>query len=323
MRILIHIALVCLPLLAFSQQVPQYSLYALNPYAYNPAYADAAQRIEAHALFRGQWVGMKGSPTSKLFHTTLPIPYLSSGVGLQVQNDALGALRFTQISLGYAYGMKVGRGYRLSLGLSAGIVQSALDGGKLRAPDGEYGLGTPIHNDGQLPTGTTSAMSHKLSAGLFLKGKNLQLGLSSQHLTQAGVNYDFDNAVNFVFSRHYMGFASYRIPLNHIFSLQPSILVKSDLTQTQAEASVLAEYQNQLRLGVSYRGFDANTSDAIVIMGGLRLSPRLTLMYSYDVTRSGLRDASQGSHEIMLGYELDRTIGKARLPKIIYNPRLL
>jgi len=42
--------------------------------------------------------------------------------------------------------------------------------------------------------------------------------------------------------------------------------------------------------------------DAVSIMAGYYIFPELRLTYAYDLTTSALRNASSGSHEIMLNY---------------------
>jgi hypothetical protein len=47
------------------------------------------------------------------------------------------------------------------------------------------------------------------------------------------------------------------------------------------------------------------------------------LGYSYDLTRSSLNTVSNGSHELLLRYQLDKPVGQGQPPPIIYNPRSL
>ena len=58
-------------------------------------------------------------------------------------------------------------------------------------------------------------------------------------------------------------------------------------------------------------------------MGGFKLSEKITLAYAYDLTLSELSQVSNGSHEIMINYNLGKALGKGKPPRIIYNPRNL
>jgi hypothetical protein len=93
--------------------------------------------------------------------------------------------------------------------------------------------------------------------------------------------------------------------------------------QTQIEGSVRIVYDDFVTGGLSVRGYSQNTLDALVIFGGLKLSDHLTIAYAYDLTLSALNQASSGTHEVMLKYNLNRIIGAGLPPRVIYNPRFL
>lgn len=322
-RNLLIVCIVFSPLMLLAQQTSQYTLYSLNPYAYNPAYAAASNYLEATGVFRKQWLGLEGSPTTQNLNFHLPINFLNSGIGTNIENEKVGAIRVTKISLGYAYGMRLGKGAKLSLGLSGGVLQSSLDGTKLLAPDGEYGGLTPIHNDNLLPDSKINAISYEVDAGIYIKTATLDVGLSVLHLTGSKIDYSFNDVTDFNYARHYIGFLSYKIDLNDKVRLIPSIMVKTDFVQNQMDATILMEYNNKYLLGTAYRGYNKTSNDALSVLGGLKITSEWQLAYSYDFTLSGLKTPSQGSHEVILQYQLEKIIGKGKLPKIIHNPRLL
>jgi hypothetical protein len=89
------------------------------------------------------------------------------------------------------------------------------------------------------------------------------------------------------------------------------------------EFSVLTKYNENIFAGASFRGYRTESLDAVAFLAGFRLSEKLTLHYAYDLTISNLNAVSNGSHELLLNYNLGKPIGKGRPPKIIYNPRSL
>ncbi len=322
-NLLLFLIIGLIPLITMAQQVPQYSLYHLNPYAYNPAYLGASSQIEANGVFRKQWTGLEGSPTTQNLNVVLPISYLSSGIGMNIENDMIGALRLTRLSLGYAYGLEIGKESKLSFGVNGGVLQSSLDGSRLLAPDGEYGGAVPIHNDNLLPETRINAISYSIDAGIYFKTSTLDAGISVMHLTESKVDYSFNDVTDFNFSRHYVGYLAYNFELNGKFSIRPSVLAKTDLIQSQLDVAVSAHYDQRYLAGLSFRGYNSNTIDALGVFGGLKIARNWMLAYQYDFPLSDLNTVNQGSHEVMLKYELKKTIGKGRLPKIIHNPRLL
>ena len=76
-------------------------------------------------------------------------------------------------------------------------------------------------------------------------------------------------------------------------------------------------------LGVGYRGFSNISSDALVFQGGFRLNSKLLMRYAYDFGLSQLRSVHNGSHEILISYNIATDFGKGTPPQIIYNPRFL
>ena len=82
--------------------------------------------------------------------------------------------------------------------------------------------------------------------------------------------------------------------------LKPNVWIKSDAASAQIDINLLAELNNMILGGVSYR-----YQDAVVLMAGLKmpLGPgNAKLMYAYDINTSQLRSYNSGSHEILLGY---------------------
>ena len=96
---------------------------------------------------------------------------------------------------------------------------------------------------------------------------------------------------------------------------------RSLLGPLSADFSVLFNYLDNIFLGASFRGYTKNAQDALIGMVGIKLSQQIKVAYAYDYTLSNLNVASQGSHEIVLQYNLGKPIGKGKLPPIIYNPR--
>ena len=83
----------------------------------------------------------------------------------------------------------------------------------------------------------------------------------------------------------------------------------------------MAEYNDNLFGGVAFRGYNNDSRDALVIMGGFKISNNIKLGYSYDVTLSDLQLVSSGSHEILLNYNLNKRYVFSKPPNTIYHPR--
>ena len=305
-----------------AQQAPQYSLYVLNPYAYNPACAGLENSLVATGVYRQQWSNLNGAPEMQHLNIHLPLYMISSGAGLRVENNLVGAHRSTQAILTFSFHRDLGRNAVLSIGASGGFLQYSLDGAKLRAPEGIYEpAGVIQHDDPFLPDGKVQAGTPLVEAGIHLQWKTLGLGLATQPVFAPVLEATSGGGFRLQPVRHYMGMATYQFSMGQNLAVKPGILVKSDLTETQMEISSIFRWKENIFAGASFRGLSSSARDAAVLLGGLRINERTTLAYSFDIPLSALQAANRGSHELLLRYELNKPIGTGKLPPVIYNPR--
>ena len=306
-----------------AQQLPQYSMYMLNPYAWNPAAAGAENSLVLTGVYRQQWADLPGAPVGQQVNGHLPLEFISSGVGVKLDNDMIGAHRTTQALLTYAYHLEFGRNARLSAGFSGGYLQYSLDGSKLRAPQGTYvePSGVFTHNDVSLPEEIITAGTVVGEAGVQLNVQNLTLGAAVQPVfapvLKAGQNGTFQLQP----VRQYLFSGSYNIVLGQDFEVKPGFFAKTDFFLTQIEVSANFQWRQNIFAGISYRGVSAKAKDAMVWMAGWRLNEKTMAAYAFDLPLSPLKSVNRGSHELLLRYNLNKPIGRGTLPPVIYNPR--
>ncbi len=304
-----------------AQQPAQYSLYMLNQYHHNIAYAGMDDYLSATGVFRKQWLGLEGSPITQNINVHLPWQYMSGGVGLSIENDILGAERNTSVRLSYNYIARLSANTRLSLGVGGGIIQKALDGSKLLAPEGNYEGTTINHNDDLIPLGLQTALAPTTSVALYLNTKSLQIGIAANNLTEPYINYESGINTEIQLKRNYTAYAAYKFNISDGLAFQPSFLSRSDFVETQMDFSVLATLNDNIFAGTSFRGYNQNTIDALIIFAGLNITPKIRLAYAYDLPLSALSNYHTGSHEVMINYNLKKEIGGMIPAKTIYNPR--
>jgi type IX secretion system PorP/SprF family membrane protein len=298
----------------------QYSLHMHERYGFNPAFGGMESSPAAGLLYRTQWTGLDGNPESRMINAHMPFYLWQGAIGFQLVNETIGAESRTgfMASYNYIYESTVGL---FSTGLRAGISQNTIDGTKLRSPDGIYQGGLIDHQDANLPNGKVSGVSPVLEAGVYFAGDYFESGLSMTGFYPAGIK--LEQQVDFNPKPVFHFFAEYFIvPFNEV-SFYPTAYVKSDLTQTQTELTLRAEWQNFLKVGLGYRGLGKNSQDAVILSAGVRLSPKFFLHYAYDIGLSSLQTAHDGTHELLISYNLGKRIGAGLPPRIIYNPRNL
>jgi type IX secretion system PorP/SprF family membrane protein len=302
---------------AFAQSQPHYSLHMLDRYQFNPAFAGMESSLSVTANYRAQWLGIPGNPEQRYLNLHLPFYLWKGALGMSLQHESIGAQKILNATVSYNYVSEISAGL-LSVGISGGITQQTLDGTVLRAPDGEYEGPTILHNDPILPNTVVHGLTPLVQAGVYFAGDLFEAGLALTgytpgHVQLEGIRLRDRATLNF--------FAEYFIESIPNLGLYPTVFIQSDFVQTQMSVAVRAEFNDFMTFGAGLRGYSGNTLDAVMLIGGLRLSDHLHLYYGYDLTLSALRSATQGSHELMLRYNLNKVVGAGLPPPVIYSPR--
>ncbi len=307
-----------------AQQAEQYTMYMLNKYAFNPAYAGMDNSLSATGVYRKQWVGLEGSPSSQHVNIHMPLYYLHGGLGLSFSNDIGGPERTTNVGISYNYNYNLGKSSVLSLSGGAGLIQKSIDGSKLRAPEGNYDMDGNIisHNDPELSIVLETAVAPTSRVGVMFKNDRFEAGVSADNLLGNELNFS-ETDFNFTLNRHYFFYLAYYWQLTSDIEISPSGFVKMDQNYLQTDVAIMANYNDFLLGGVSLRGYSDLNLDAVAFIAGFKMNENLTLAYSYDLSISSYNSVSQGSHEILINYNLNKEFGQGKLQNVIYNPRFL
>ncbi len=304
----------------FSQQLPQFAYGAVNPEFYNPAVCGITKSIDVSLIGRTQWVNITGHPTAQAISFSSYVPSLSGGLGIFVLNNQQGVQRNTYSMLGYSF-ITGKKNNRFGFGFRGGIIQSSIDGSKLRAPDGDYSGSIINHNDNLLPVNTVSSIGPDFSVGIFYLNKFMNIGFAGSHVLQPALKYSAANGNLLInLERNILSSVTFTINKNKDFSFKPSAIVKYNFNELQTESSLLVGYKNLGWVGVGYRGFDSKAKDAVIGFLGINLSQDFSIGYAYEFSLSKLSSANDGSHELMIHYST--SLSKPAKPeKVIFTPR--
>jgi type IX secretion system PorP/SprF family membrane protein len=301
-----------------SQQQNQYTQFVLNKYVFNPAYAGLDFSLSANLMYRNQWDGIQGNPRDLSLNVHLPFYLWSGAVGGMVDRQSFGVLSQTSLSGSYNYVSSLQFGL-LSFGGRLGISQLSVDGSQIITPEGDYN-GIFTHNDLILLENSDLGLGLKWDAGVFFYNKTIETGVAISHLPQSFISLE---RTSFGQTTHVNTFFQYNFKIFENIELLQSILLKTDFNQIQSDISSIFRINGNIFGGINVRGYNSRSLDAMAIIAGMKLGNNYTLSYSYDIGVSGLRRAHEGTHEILLNYNLRRILGSGELPKIIYNPRYL
>ena len=286
--------------LVFSQQDPQFSQNMFNKLANNPGYAGSNQAICATILHRSQWMGFDGAPKTLNLSIDAGIPAIHGGVGLNIVKDDIAAFSNLGLQLTYAYRTDLGAG-QLGAGLSLGMFQSGADGGWFDPAQS---------GDAAIPTGDVKGSAMDFGFGVYYNTQDVYIGISTSHFTEPTIEWSNSQME---LARHYFLIAGYAHELNPMFTLNPSIYLKSDGSSSQLDINTNVLYNNKLWGGVSYR-----LDEGLIALLGMHITDNLKFGLAYDVV---LNQIGNNSIEVMLGYNFKVNYNKA--VSKYKNPRFL
>ncbi|HET9570585.1 MAG TPA: type IX secretion system membrane protein PorP/SprF [Bacteroidales bacterium] len=303
-----------------AQYDAQTSQYMLAPGTFNPAVAGQDNDMLLTLQNRQQWVGIDGAPSTLLVNVTMPFVFgnRKHGIGLIIEKESIGLFSTQMLQLQYAWKKQLRSGV-LSIGIQGGILQEGFDGSGIYIPTSDYHITT----DASIPTGTLDGIIPDFSAGAWFQNKQFYAGFSVSHLLETVVNLktgpDDTNAdpPRMVASRTYYLTNGYNIVLpNTLYSVQPSFLIKTDMTAWQFDLTGKVFYKDKFWGGLGWR-----YQDAIIVLAGIKLQQGLSIGYSYDISTSAVAKFSGGSHELFMSYT--RKIGTATVSKRQKSVRIL
>jgi type IX secretion system PorP/SprF family membrane protein len=302
-KILLGAALLAIVGNANAQQDPMYTHYMYNTLSVNPAYAGTRDALTVTALGRKQWVGFTGAPTSITGTAHMPIGE-KVGLGLSFVNDQIGPLKNNQISLDFAYHLKLNSKSKLSFGLKGGVNLWSANLSTLKT-------GNEIQSDpSQYTYNVNNSLTPNVGGGIYYYRERFYMGISVPKLLQnkVGTTDTKDAAGNVTGNSnllteqyHFFTILGTVFNLNDNVKLKPTALLK--ITQSAPiEGDLTATFilQDKINLGLMYR-----TGDAVGALVGLSLSPQFYVGYSFDWSFvNNTAKYNNGSHEIMLRYDL-------------------
>jgi type IX secretion system PorP/SprF family membrane protein len=279
---------------ACAQQDPQFSQYMFNPLFVNPAYAGSRGIMNGALEMRTQWVGFgDGRPNTQVLAINTPTKKGKVGLGLEVFNDAIGPKNNTGAYLDYAYRVPLGKG-KLAFGLGAGLMSYRVNWAKIDYKD---------NADGYASLGTTNITKPDFKFGVYFNNKNFYMGVSYTHINREVYAITKDT-FQFKAQMSSHGFftigRAFQLSDNVLFS--PSIMYRGVAGQSggDVDLNLNFKFKDVLWVGVSLR-----SEKSIIAIVQYNITSHLKVGYSYDMTMNKLRNYQSGSHEIVLGFDIN------------------
>lgn len=282
---------------AFSQNQINLGQYMIHQPFMNPAASNSYLKPTFAVFYRTQWVKFTGAPVTQGFNAILPLKSMKHTVSLTAFHDAIGINNNSEVSLSYAYGLKVGLNARLSFGFSASLDLLQADYASLHTID----QNDPLF---QAKSPLTPLPDFKFGAYFFKNRSYIGFALPNMmnnkiEFTSSGVSKGttgFDPK-----DLHYYFHAGHGFVLNEKLDLNASTLIKEvSGAPVQLDLNAQLMYARKIGFGISYR-----TSKEALAMLTYQPVPVFKLSYGYEYNFGQIGSYSSGSHEILLIYQLN------------------
>jgi type IX secretion system PorP/SprF family membrane protein len=286
--------------LSYSQQDAQFTQYMYNMANINPAYAGSRGLMSIFGLYRTQWVGVDGAPTTSTFSINTPLENSRLGLGLSIINDRIGPTKENAISADLSYTVPTSEIFKLSFGVKATANFFNLDPNKLN-PE--------VSGDENFQDFNNKVKSN-FGVGLYLHSNKAYIGLSVPMVLQ-NERYNNDDLAIYKEKITYYLSGGYVFDLSSDLKFKPAFLTKIvQGAPLQFDLSGNFLFYDKFGLGGSYRwssGFSA--------LAGFQLTDGLYIGYGYDTETTSLGNYNSGSHEIFLRFELFKKRNKVITPR--------
>ena len=288
----------------YAQQDPQYSQYMVNPLALNPATAGSRDVLSTSMLYRDQWMDIDGEPRTASLSVQMPLRKKRIGLGAEIISDKLGPKNVSAFLLSYAYRIPLKKG-TLSFGLRTGIYNYTFDLSKIHAQT----MDDIVYNKGISSSKTTGTGDF----GMYYCSRTFYWGMGMTHLFKGKItDGSGDSSARQV--THWF------IPIGKAYQvgntvINPSILIKAAGQAPPAiDLSINVLLKERFWIGLSAR-FGYGT----VFLAQYLIKDNMKVGYSFDYGSGSnkIGKAGGGTHEIMIGYDLNVRGTKMAMPRYL------
>lgn len=245
-----------------------------NMTSINPAYAGNRGVPSLAFIWREQWAGLSGAPSTKSITLDVPTKNKKYGLGVQVFDDRYAnVIRRTGMNLFYNVKIPISDRGVLSVGVKGGFYNdlkllTSVNLGKIASYDMAY-------------ASNFNKIIPLMGVGAYYNSDKFYLGVSAPDLILLSQvkNYKTDSSLFQVNEVHYFMTTGYSFNVDEDIVVKPSVLLKmASGAPVEADINMGLWYRNTIGIGGSYR-----TGESILGMIELQLTPQLRFGYSYDM----------------------------------------
>lgn len=313
-----------LPMFWAEGQDVSFSQFYSNPLYLNPAFAGSVEAPRVALQYRNQWHNFADAYTTYSAAYDMPVKKLQGGLGFYFLNDAQAnrALNLLQINAIYSTFVRLNETFMLNGAVQVGYNQNSLKTDNLIFADnvdpyyGNHGVSGELQylNDPQY-----SFMD--FSTGVLVYSERYFLGVAAHHLAEPRQSFYEGQEDVGQLQRKYSAHFGAQLPVyisghqRKKFDISPQVVIQQQGEFNQINYGVFAT-KFGFTAGMWLRQNIGIQYDALIFVVGF-LRKNWQMMYSYDMTVSGLAGDSGGTSEISLSFLLKDIGKKQRMP--FYN----
>lgn len=278
-----------------AQQDAMFTQYMFNTQAINPAYAGTWESVGFMALGRHQWTGWNGAPETYTFAFQAPLKNERVALGLDVISDKVGLEKRFYMFADYSYLVPVSEKTNLRLGLKGGFTNYS---NNLSL----YDIVNP--GDPNFVGEVKNAFKPNFGIGAFLYGKRAYVGFSIPKVVSTEFENDMESFSVEGELRHYFLIAGAVFDLGENVKFKPTMLTKASFTSetgspVQFDMTGNFLISEKLWLGAMYR-----TGSSYGFIAQWIFDKKLRVGYAIDFSTNNMKNHNNGTHEVMVSYEL-------------------
>lgn len=289
------------------------SKYMFSGIILNPAQAGSHSAFNALLFTRLQWTNFEGAPNTYTFAVDGLLPNDRMGLGLHGSYERIGLQDAVSLHASYSYQLTLNDlDDRLNFGVSAGFSQYSFQTVDMHVRDINGNL---IYD----PTDNIILSNKPLwipdfGLGVYYDKENFAGGLSMVNM--GGFFSDSKVPTAQLFATGY-------IPTSRLITLKPALLLKktTDMMPLISDFHVAAIFLDRFSFGISYRmGIPFAKSlivqHAMSFVAQVYVFEKLRIGYAFDLLLGRTALYRNGSHEVSIGYTLNRTVRRKLSPRI-------
>lgn len=281
-----------------AQQEHQYTQFMYNKLVFNPAFAGAREVSSLSLLYRRQWIGFEGAPTSQLIGFDAPILKNKVGLGLNIHRFQVGINENYAANMSYSYSIIRTDDINVRIGIGGTFRHTKFD---FSNPNFYIKQG---NDPAVLSQNEQTNMNGNIGGGLYFTYKDFYVGVSVPNIYKNKIGNGSAD-ITAESSRHFYTMAGGVFALSPTVDFRPALMFKfAQNSPFSGDANASIMFNKKFTMGASYRFGQSGLADSFDFLLFLQATQKLGFGIAYDYNVSRLNNFNNGSIEGLIRFDL-------------------